>query len=458
MRYKTLLRPVPAGLICWIAVLLSSNIAVGENEKLGDRPGERMPWRSLLLEAGLPVKSDSGMPLHLPDPLTMNNGTKIASPAQWRSQRRPELLELFTRQMYGVAPTRPAGMRFEVYDSNVHALGENAIRRQIAIFFTGETNGPRMDLLIYLPSRTEKPVPMILGINFWGNHAIHSDPGIRINTNWMESNRNPWIDLSSVTNNQASEASRGINSSQWPVEKILARGFGLATFYRGDITRDFPGALTNGLLANYPELQKRDDNFSTIGAWAWALSRALDYLETDRLVDAKRVAVFGWSRLGKTALWAGASDERFALVVSQESGAGGAKLFHRGVGESVSRLNTVFPHWFCANFRQYSNHDTEMPFDQHELIALIAPRPVYIASAEQDLGADPLGEFYGALAANPVYKLFGLDGLPTKTPPALNESSQGRMGYHMRAGGHDVTDLDWRHILDFAQKHLSNSR
>ena len=311
-----------------------------------------------------------------------------------------------------------------------------------------------MHLLVYIPRDAKGPVPAILGINFWGNHTIAPDPGIQLSGNWFESGKNPFIDLSCVEDHRATESCRGINARQWPVAEILKRGYALATFYRGDIDPDRADGFASSTRALYPDLQQGDDNFSTIGAWAWALTRALDYLETDRRIDAKRVAAFGWSRLGKAALWAGATDERFAMVLSNESGAGGAKLFRRGIGENIRRLNTVFPHWYCRNFRKYNDLDTTLPFDQHMVIALHAPRPVYIASAEQDRGADPEGEFVAAKAAEPVYRLLGKEGLPVENWPPVNQPVSGQIGYHVRTGGHDVTDFDWAQYLQFADRHL----
>jgi hypothetical protein len=235
---------------------------------------------------------------------------------------------------------------------------------------------------------------------------------------------------------------------------MIDRGYAVATFYRGEIDPDTKDGFDQSLKAFYPELQNRGDNFSTIGAWAWALSRAMDYLVTDRALDPKRIAAFGWSRLGKAALWAGATDERFAAVISNESGAGGAKLFHRGVGEDIARLNTVFPHWFCSNFRKYNGHDKELPFDQHEVIALIAPRPVYVASAEQDAEADPEGEFATVKAAEPVYRLFGKQGLGADEWPPINHPVGRDLAYHVRTGGHDVKPYDWEQYLGFLDREI----
>jgi hypothetical protein len=391
----------------------------------------------------------------LPDPLIAHDGTKITTAAEWRETRRPELLEFFTREMYGRSPGRPEKFVSEEFDRDNEALGGKATRVQIAIYPGGKP-GPRMDLLVYLPNAAKSPVPAIVGLNFWGNQTIHRDPGIRITESWVEDNRQPYVDLTTVKNNRATEASRGINAKQWPVEEIISRGYALATIYREDVCADRLPYFESGVHPLFPEFQKGDENFGCIAAWSWGLSRALDVLEKEPAIDAKRVAVFGFSRLGKAALWAGASDERFAMVISNESGAGGAKLFRRGMGEDIARLNTKFPHWFARKFQKYSGKDKELPFDQHLVISLIAPRPVYVASAEDDKHSDPEGEFGGAKAAEPVFKLLGAEGLPADAWPPVGTSVQGGIGYHVRAGKHDVTDFDWEQYLKFADKHLKN--
>ena len=393
----------------------------------------------------------------LPDPLVLANGQRVKNAKQWHTKRRKELLELFTAEMYGQAPPRPKDMRFEVFDVDKNALNGKATRKQIAVYFSGKADGPRMDLLMYIPNHLKRPVPAILGLNFWGNHAIHPDPAIRITTSWMESGKgNPYVKLSCVTDHRATEACRGVNAAQWPIDTILARGYALITAYREDIASDdAKTGFQKGIHPIYPDYQQRNDNFGTIAAWAWALSRAMDYVVTDKAIDSKRVAVFGWSRLGKAALWVGATDERFAMVISNESGAGGAKLFHRGVGENIRRLCTVFPHWYAASFKKYMDKDTLLPFDQHQVISLVAPRPVYIASAVDDKGADPQGEFAAAKAAESVYLFLGKTGLPAQTIPPLNQSVQGQIGYHIRTGGHDVTLYDWKQYLNFADKHFN---
>ncbi|NID13449.1 glucuronyl esterase domain-containing protein [Fibrivirga algicola] len=392
----------------------------------------------------------------LPDPLQRASGGRVTTVAEWQQVRRPELIELFTSQVYGRSPGKPAAMTFRVFDTDKKALGGKATRRQVAIYINGKTDGPRIDVLLYIPNHVRGPVPAIVGLNFWGNHSINADPGIRIATSYLEKSRNnPYVNLDCVVDNRATEACRGINARQWPLDSILGHGYALVTAYREDIASDVPATrFSTGVHTAYPDWQNRPDNFGTIAAWAWGLSRLMDYLQTDRAIDVKRVAVFGWSRLGKAALWAGATDERFAAVLSNESGAGGATLFRRGQGEFIRRLCTVFPHWYSTSFRQYMDKEAQLPFDQHEVIALLAPRPVYIASAEQDKGADPIGEFESAKAASAVYRLFGREGLPATTLPPLNSSVQGSIGYHMRTGEHDVTALDWRYFLQFLDKHL----
>jgi hypothetical protein len=404
----------------------------------------------------LAAQDENALPQGLPNPLVFASGKPVTSAKQW-SSRRVELLHLFTLQMYGQMPQRPHAMRFKVYERDQPAFGGKATRTQVAILLNGHENGPRIELLLYAPIGIKKPA-VILGMNFWGNEMVSKDPGIRISANWVESFKSPMVDLTCVSNHHATEGCRGMDASRWPVEKILSHGYALATFYRGDLDPDRKDGFAQSVRSGYPELQKGDDNFSTIGAWAWGLSRALDFLQSDGRVDGHRVVVFGWSRLGKAAIWAGATDPRFAAVISNESGAGGAKLFRHGQGETIERLNDVFPDWFCRNFRQFNGEDTRLPFDQHEVLALIAPRPLYVASAMDDKNSDPLGEFLSAKAVRPVYILLGKSGLPVERWPPVDTPALGVVSYHVRTGGHDVTDYDWDQYLRFCDRFVTNGR
>jgi hypothetical protein len=388
----------------------------------------------------------------LPDPLVSNSGKSVTTAEEWVGSRRAEVLRLFEEHVFGELPAITAQLRTRVRSDIPDAVGGLARRREITIFFSAADSGPQMDLLLYTPAAATGPVPCFLGLNFNGNQAIESDPRLHITQSWVRNDRERGID-----NNRATEATRGTESSRWAVEKIIRGGFGLATIYYGDIDPDFDDGFRNGVHALLPEDQqgvRTPTSGGSISAWAWGLSRALDVLEKDPTIDGRRVAVFGHSRLGKTSLWAGAQDERFAMVISNNSGCGGAALSRRAFGETVARINRVFPHWFCVNHRKYDNNEQSLPVDHHMLMALAAPRPVYVASAVEDQWADPRGEYLGLFHTGPVYQLFGKSPLPSNNLPELNQPVHTDVGYHIRSGKHDVTEYDWEQYLAFAKRHL----
>jgi hypothetical protein len=311
-----------------------------------------------------------------------------------------------------------------------------------------------MHLLIYQPpgaSGAHAPWPAFLGLNYYGNSSVSADPAVAPSTRWMRANESVGIG-----NNRATEGTRGAQASLWNVETVVARGYATATVYYGDLSEDRGEGLVKDVGALFdtrPTEARRPDEWGAIGLWAWGLSRALDVLQEDPEIDATRVAVHGHSRLGKAALWAGAQDDRFAMVISNNSGCGGAALSMRDYGETVEAINTSFPFWFAKAFRAYNGRESSLPVDQHELLALVAPRPLHVASAEDDRWADPRGEFLGLTHAEPVYRLFGKKGLGVADWPPVNQPVLGDvLAYHIRTGPHAITPYDWAQYLDFADR------
>lgn len=393
----------------------------------------------------------------LPDPLIMPDGRKVINARLWR-QRREEILKLYETYVYGRTPAaaRAAKINFEETARDAGALGGLATRKEVTVYLAGKKDGPKMSVLFYIPNGRKHPAPVFIGLNFNGNQAISNDPGIALAKSWLRDGKE-----TGAVNNRATENSRGTESSRWAVEMIVKRGYAVATIYNGDLFPDHKDGLKESVIPYFyrsGQTLPEADEWNAIGAWAWGLSRAVDYIEKDKDVDAKRIALIGHSRLGKAALWAGAQDERFALVISNESGEGGAALARRNYGETVERINTSFPHWFNANFKKYNKDVASLPVDQHMLLALMVPRPLYVASAEGDQWSDPRGEFLSAKAADPVYHLLGTDGLGATEMPGLQQPVMTTIGYHIRAGKHDVTNYDWEQYLSFADKHLRPKR
>lgn len=393
----------------------------------------------------------------LPDVLAGPDGTVATSAAAWQAVARPHQFDLLERHVYGrrLPPTPVTAVGDVERTAVALADGVPATRVQARLRLGPGADARIVDVLLYLPRAGAAPparVPVFLELNFRGNHAQHADPGIRLSTSWM-----PKDDAAGIVDHRATEVSRGRNARRWPVEAMLGRGFGMATAYCGDIFPDRPDGRPESVLASLGrpvDGPLPPDEPGAIGAWAWGLSRILDWLVTLPEVDPRRVIVVGHSRLGKTALWAGACDDRFALVVSNDSGCGGAALSRRSFGETVEVITQRFPHWFCPAFAGYAGREGDLPCDQHTLLAMTAPRPLYVASATEDLWADPRGEFLAAVAAEPVWRLFGLRGLGVAEPPPPDVSVGGSVAYHSRTGPHDILLADWTLFADFADRTL----
>ncbi|MBN1987295.1 MAG: hypothetical protein JW761_13375, partial [Prolixibacteraceae bacterium] len=388
----------------------------------------------------------------LPDPLKTFNGKKIRNAKQWLKKGRPELLAFFAKNVYGEVPGELKITSAGVVEQSDNALNGKAKRRQVELTFKKGDQELHFTMLIYLPKNVEK-APVFLGYNFYGNHTVTEDVNVIISEAW--SRDNPSF---GIINNQLTEQSRGVRTNRWAIEKMLDAGMGLATIYYGEVDPD-KDDFSDGVHPFFyvdNQQQPASSEWGSVAAWAWGLSRAMDYFETFDEVDENKVIVFGHSRLGKTSLWAGATDQRFAGVISNDSGCGGAALSKRKFGETVARINNSFPHWFCKNFRYYNNNEEALPVDQHELLALIAPRPLYVASAEEDQWADPRGEFLSAYYASEVYQLFDKEGLPSDEMPAVNQPVQNTVAYHIRTGKHDVTDFDWEQYIKWAKEQVLN--
>ena len=373
------------------------------------------------------ITSEADVPAYtLPD---IFDGKRMTA-KKWEKSRRPQLLKLFENEMYGTAPGRPAQMTFDVTSSSPDALGGLATRKEVKI---GLADGEYISLLVYVPNDRQGPAPAFLGVNFFGNHTITEDPGVSLPDS-LRYRRDFTLDP------------RGSQAQRWPLETILKRGYAVATFCCEDVAPDHPQDCDKRVKRLYPGY-----TWGNIAAWAWGLSRAMDYLETDPEIGP--VAVFGHSRMGKTAVWAAAKDQRFAMLVSNNSGCGGAAISRRCFGETLKRINIHFPYWFTERFHAYNGNEDALPFDQHEVLALVAPRPIYVASAGEDLWSDPHGEFLGLVNAAPAYGLYGIEGFTEEDRPGVEQPvTKGVAGYHIRSGKHEILLYDWERYLDFADE------
>jgi hypothetical protein len=397
--------------------------------------------------AQLPARAD------LPDPLVMFDGQPVTSPEQWTGRRRPELKALFAHYMYGAMPSRPRDQTFAVAREDRNFLGGRATLKEVTITF-GPPDVPPIHLLLVVPNARQGRAAAFLGLNFMGNHTVVDDPKVALPTVWMPE-RGP-----GVKNNRATDASRGTQVDVWAVDEVIGRGYALATFYCGDVAPDHPG-LADGVFPHFlapGQTKPGPHEWGAVAAWAWGLSRAIDYLATDAGIDAARIAVVGHSRLGKAAIVSAAFDERVALVIPHQAGCGGTAPSRGKVGESVTRINTSFPHWFDAEFKNFNDQPERLPFDQNCLVALVAPRPVLLTNATLDTWANPEGQFQVLQAAEPVYKLLGAGGLDARSMPEENVLVSSTLGYHIRPGKHAMGREDWNVFLKYADLYLGRAK
>ncbi len=396
------------------------------------------------------------LPSHpgLPDPLIMFDGARVTTREQWEKKRRPELKALFEHYMYGKLPTdhgrrKDGKLDVHLLHEDRQAFGGKATLRELAVS-VAPRGAEAVHLLLVVPNERKGPAPVFVGMNFCGNHALVDDPKVAVPLSWM------YPGHPGVKNNRASVAGRGKEKEVWALEQSIDRGYAVATFYNGDIEPDQKDKREGVRQILSRAEETHGDATATIMAWAWGISRVIDYLVTDRDLDARRIAVVGHSRLGKTAILAAAFDERIALAIPHQAGCGGTapSRQHNPRAESVARINSSFPHWFCDNFKKFNDDPSRLPFDQNCLAALVAPRPLLFTNAVEDQWANPQGQFEVLKAAEPVYKLLGAGGLDTDKMPEPGRLIGSRLGYFIRPGIHSMTKDDWKVFLDFADSHL----
>lgn len=403
--------------------------------------------------AGIPVNYDEALTGDyrptLPDPLTMLDGTPVTTARQWTEARRPEIVGMFERYQFGKWPDSRPELRYTV--ASDEGLGGTAVRKQVTIYFSPDDDGPRVDVLIYLPKDADGPVPLLLNLNFAANNLAVDDPGVKVGTNWDARTR-----TGAPATPANGRAGRPMNAT---IANFLREGFGFATLHYTDIDPDFQGGVPLGVRGLYlrpGQSEPAPDEWGSISAWAWGVSNVIDYFERDPDIDATRVALTGASRLGKTTMWAGAREPRIAVVLASCSGEGGAALSRRNFGETVAHLTepTRYPYQFAANYGDYGADPTRLPVDANLLVSLIAPRPLLLQTGTTDNWSDPVGEFLAAVEAGKVYRLLGKDDLGTTELPAPDQPIYHTLGYFMHEGGHGTIPLDWQVYLEYIKRYL----
>ena len=376
----------------------------------------------------------------LPDVLTCEDGTKVTSTEIWEQKRRPELLDIFHSQEYGYTPQGNVEVTYEVVAEKTDAIDGLATAQQVMFTFKGQGKEMKALALVYIPNKREGTVPVFIGYNFQGNHNTTTDPWVLYSPYFEHLNSGDAL------------LGRGAQVSRWPVKNIVGRGYAVVTMCYHDIYPDNTSGASESIIPLLPQTEVGGSRWQALGAWAWGSSRIADWVEQQPWANKDQMSIVGHSRQGKAAIWAGVQDTRFKVVISNDSGCGGAALSKREFGETISSITSSFPHWFCTNFSKYSNREQEMPFDQHELLALVAPRHLYVASASDDSWADPKGEYLALYHATPVFELYGMTGLSSPEMPGVQQPIMTDVGHHIRKGSHNILAYDWGNYLDFCDK------
>ncbi|MBQ9660608.1 MAG: acetylxylan esterase [Bacteroidales bacterium] len=401
--------------------------------------------------AGIPVNYDESKVgdyrAGLPDPLVFNNGRPVTHARQW-AKRRAEIVRIFEENQFGKWPAKKPALRYDVQQDR--GLDGTAVRKQITLYFSPDNEGPRVDVLLYLPGDAVGPVPILLNLSFSPNNYVVSDPGVKPGRRW-----DPKTRTMSEAAPMPGPNPFGMDAI---VRKYLAEGFGFATLCYTDITPDFNDGNELGLRGLYhtPGASRALDDWGSISAWAFGVSCLVDYFEKDPAVDAKRIALTGCSRLGKTTIWTGAKETRIKVVMPSCSGEGGAAMSRRNFGETVAHLaeETRFPYQFCPEYAYWGGHVQQMPMDAHMLVSLIAPRPLLLQTGTTDNWSDPKGEWISLVEARKVYQLLGKDVPASDAFPAAEQPIWHTLGYVMHEGGHGVLPQDWDYYLEFMKRYL----
>lgn len=423
---------IPLGLVALLLILVIGMVIMMRS---------MLPWENLLAatsnvkmelsdEQKAFIEGEARDYSTLPNALEMTDGTIVSTTEQFET-RKAEILALFEEHVYGTLPKDGFTTTFEVVEQG-EALDGTAIRKQVKIIVTTEKGSSEALMLLYVPN-TDTPSPVIIGLNSNGNHAAMADESI-LPSYSFDTEDDTW------------EEKRGEKAYRWNIEDSISKGYAVATIYSGDFAPDNGKTYNSRVVSLFDE-----EEFKAVGAWAFGLMRAVDYMVQDDAIDSQHIAVVGHSRLGKAAVWAGANDTRIGMVISNDSGNSGASLSRSNRGETVKSINLAFPHWFCSKYAEYGNNENALPVDQNLLLATIAPRLLYVASAEDDMWSDPQGAWNGLMHATDAFALYGLDVIPySEVQPEVNTPVwTNAMGYHVRTGWHDMQAEDWAYYLEY---------